>query len=412
MKTGVAYRFDPWLKVGQAMMAHLKDKTITLIHHATVLGIDHDRELLIEEGGKKTFKANPRAILFATGARERFLPFKGWTLPGVFSTGAVQILMKSAGILPARKMLIGGAGLFLFTVAYEFERNGGRVLAVLEQAPLFHKIPSPSLFLSHIPKFAEGARYLGRLIRSQVPVRHSTSIVEARGERVLEEVVTARVDPHGRLSQGSEKVHRTRALAVGYGFVPNIELPQVAGCALTYDGSLGGWIVKVGDTLETTKENIFAAGEITGIGGARKSLIEGHMAALSILQKLGKGVEKPSLSRLKEERRKHLCFGRYFNALYKIPDQALTNIADEAIVCRCEDLTMGDVRKAISEGHHTPAAIKKALRMGMGNCQGRTCGPVLHDILSLYTRRPGGQIPPLSVRTPVKPVPMSTLLDS
>jgi len=411
MKAGVTPRFDPWIKVGQAIMDHLKDKKITLMNQAKVLGIDDERGLLIEEKGGKTAEVKPRAILFATGARERFLPFKGWTLPGVFSTGAVQILMKSAGVLPAGEILIGGAGLFLFTVAYEFERNRGRVLAVLEQGSVLRKMPSLNLLFSHIPKFAEGSRYVGRLILSRVPVRHGTTIVEARGEKILQEVVTARVDRHGLLIQGSEKAYTTPALAVGYGFVPNIELPQVAGCGLTYDGALGGWIVKVTNDLETTKENIFAAGEITGIGGARKSLIEGYISATSILQKLGKGVEKPSLSRLKEERRKHLCFGRYFNALYKVPDHAVASIADEAVVCRCEDLTMGDIRKAISEGHDTPGAIKRALRVGMGNCQGRTCGPMLHDILSLYARKPGREIPPFSVRTPVKPVPMSTLLD-
>jgi NADPH-dependent 2,4-dienoyl-CoA reductase/sulfur reductase-like enzyme/bacterioferritin-associated ferredoxin len=411
MKTEKSYRFDRWIKAGQAVMDHLRDKKIIFMNRATVLGMDGERELLIEEKGAKTFSIKPRAILFATGARERFLPFKGWTLPGVLSTGAVQILMKSAGIIPSREILIGGAGLFLFTVAYEFVRSRGRVLAVLEQGFMLRKMPSLSLLFSHSSKFAEGSRYLGRLILSRVPVRHRTVIVEARGERFLEEVVTARVDHSGRLLQGSERVYRTPTLAIGYGFVPNIELPQVAGCALTYDGTLGGWIVKVTNGLETTKENIFAAGEITGIGGARKSLIEGHISGMSILQKLGKRVEKESLSRLKEERRKHFCFGRYFSGLYEIPDHAIASIADEAVVCRCEDLTMGDIRKAISEGHHTPGAIKKALRLGMGNCQGRICGPILHDVLSLYIDRPRREPPPFSVRTPVKPVRISTLLD-
>jgi len=408
---GVAPRVDPWVKAAQGILDHLKDKRVTLMNQATVLGIDDQGALLIEEKRGKTFEVKPRAILFATGARERFLPFKGWTLPGVFSTGAVQILIKSAGLLPARQILIGGAGLFLFTVADEYVRSRGRVLALLDHGSLRLKVPSLSLLLGHILKFAEGLRYLGRLILSRVAVRHSTTIVEAKGDKHLQEVVAARVDRQGRLIRGSERVYKTPALAVGYGFVPNIELPQVAGCALTYDAALGGWIVRVTHGLETTKENIFAAGEITGIGGARKSLIEGYISAASILQKLGKGVEKSSLSRLKEERRKHLCFGRYFNALYKVPGDAIASIADEVVVCRCEDLTMGDIRKAISEGHDTPGAIKKALRVGMGNCQGRTCGPVLHDILSLYAGRPGREIPPFSARIPVKPVPMSSLLD-
>ena len=408
---GVAQHFNSWVKAGQSIVGHLKDKRITLMNQAKVLGIEDQRVLIIEENRGRTFEVKPRAILFATGARERFLPFKGWTLPGIFSTGAVQILIKSAGLLPARQILIGGGGLFLFTVAYEYVRSRGRVLALLDQGSLRRKLPSLTLLFAHILKFAEGSSYLGRLIFSRVEVRHDTMIMEARGEKNLQEVVAGRLDRKGRLIQGSEKVYRTPALAVGHGFVPNIELPQVAGCTLTYDGTLGGWIVKVNEGLETTKENIFAAGEITGMGGAQKSMIEGYISAASILQKFGKRVEKSSLSRLKEERRKHLCFGRYFNALYKVPGHAIASIADEAVVCRCEDLTMGDIRKAISEGHDTPGAIKKALRVGMGNCQGRTCGPVLHDILSLYAGRPGREIPPFSARIPVKPVPMSSLLE-
>jgi len=411
METRKAQRFDPLKKTGHALIDHLKGQRITLMNRAKVLGIYDGRELLVEEVEKRVFTVRPRAILFATGARERFLPFKGWTLPGVFSTGAVQILIKGSGVLPAREILIGGSGLFLFTVACELLENRGRVLAVLDQGSMVRKVPSLRLFLYHIPKFTEGARYLGRLMLSRVPLRHGTTILEARGERSLQEVVTARLNRDGHVLEGSERVYKTPALAIGYGFVPNIELPQLAGCALTYEGNLGGWIVKVTEALETTVENIFAAGEVTGIGGARKSLIEGYISAISIVQKLGKGVEKSCLSRLKEERRKHLCFGWYFNALCKLPNHVLASAPEETVVCRCEDVTLGDIKKAISEGHDTPGAIKKALRVGMGNCQGRTCAPVLYDILSVYTRRPARGIPPLSVRTPVKPVSISTLVD-
>ncbi|HUT73082.1 MAG TPA: (2Fe-2S)-binding protein [Desulfatiglandales bacterium] len=109
-------------------------------------------------------------------------------------------------------------------------------------------------------------------------------------------------------------------------------------------------------------------------------------------------------------RRHHLNFGAYFNSFYRIPDKAIYQIPDETVICRCEDVTMGEIRNAIREGYHTPGAIKQVTRTGMGRCQGRTCGPILYDIISAYTRKPSKEIPLLSVRPPIKPVTFDSLI--
>lgn len=400
-------------RIGFQFIESVKRNKVRVMNRTKVLGIQPERELLIEEDEKRTYTITADTILFATGARERFLPFKGWALPGVFSTGAVQILMKSSGVLPAREIVIAGSGPFLCAVAYEFARNNGTVLSILEQTMLIDKMPFIGQLLYQFPKFTEGFRHLAKLLISGVPIKYGTQLIEARGDTCLTEVVAARVDRSGRVREGSEKVLKTRALAVGHGFAPNIELPQLAGCELEYSQDKGGWVVWVKDDLETSIEHIYAAGEITGIGGALKSITEGNLSAMGILHNLGKVGEGEYISRfrrLSKERSHHLSFGKWLNTLYKIPLGAIRWIPDETVICRCEGVRMGDIQKAIANGYDTPGALKRLLRIGMGTCQGRICGPVLHDILSSYREIPAHEIPPSPVRVPIKTVSCGSLI--
>ena len=404
---------DKVRRVGFRFIDNSKKKKISIMNRTAVLGIYPERELLVEENGRSVFTIRPGVILFATGAREKYLPFKGWTIPGVVSTGAVQVLMKGSGVLFSKEILIGGSGPFLSAVAYDYIKNGGRVLGVLDQAPLFAYFPFLALGLHHFLKLAEGTRYISKLLCSGVPISHKTRIIQARGDRYLREVVTVKVDTKGNPLDGRERIINAHGLAVGYGFAPNIELPLLAGCELEYYEAKGGWVVKVGDDLQTSATNVYAAGEITGIAGALKSLNEGHIAALLILRALGKIGEREFLlhfKRLTKQRRHHLNFGAYLNTLYRTPDTAIRQIPDETVICRCEDVTMGEIRSAIREGYHTPGAIKKATRTGMGRCQGRTCGPILYDIISAYTRKPPNEICLLSVRPPIKPVTFDSVI--
>jgi len=221
-----------------------------------------------------------------------------------------------------------------------------------------------------------------------------------------------KTDAEGKLIAGSEKIYKTGALAVGYGFVPNIEGPQLAGCELGYSAPKGGWIVKVDNSLETSKENVLAAGEITGVGGALKSINEGKIAAAAILKKFDKLNEteyQRQLTKLTKERQHHMKFVHYFNSLYQIPGPAILDIPDETVVCRCEDITMADIKKGIASGYNNPQALKGGMRVSMGNCQGRTCGPVVYDILTLLTEQSPGVMGPFKARPPLKPISINAL---
>ncbi|MCK5056514.1 MAG: FAD-dependent oxidoreductase [Candidatus Aminicenantes bacterium] len=407
------YHPDYVKKIGFKFIECLKTKKVTIINRGVVIGIYPEKKILVEVDEKEVITVNFDVILFATGARERFFPFKGWTLPGVYSTGLAQVLMKTSGVLLAEKILIGGSGLFLFAVAYETLRNRAGVTAILEQTAMLDKMKLISQLFHQFPKFVEGAKFLSKIFLSGVPVKFRRKIVEARGKESLQEVVTARVNKSGSIIPGTEKIHKTGALAVGYGFTANIELPQLAECKLDYSDAKGGWVVRVNDEMLTTREDIFAGGEITGIGGALKSINEGKTAALAILRRFDKIAEDDYFLRLKSlsrERKHHLKFGEYFNLLYKIPESTILDIPDETIVCRCEDVTMADIKKAVQADFNTPVSLKTAVRTGMGNCQGRICGPIIYDILSALTQKSPQEVGRFSVRPPVKPVSIASLL--
>jgi D-hydroxyproline dehydrogenase subunit alpha len=395
---------------GLRLIDGMKRKPIEVLNRTKVLDIDEQLGLLAEREEKEIISVAPKMLLLATGAREKFLPFKGWTLPGVISTGAAQILMKGSGVLPARKMLVSGTGPFLFALSAEFLRNGGKLVSVLDLGRLREKLFMLTQGFYHFSKVMEGLSFLAAIMKARVPFHHRTAVIEARGCGELDTVVAAKVSRSGRNIGGTEKIYRTGCLAVGWGYTPNIELPQRAGCGLTYNSNMGGWVVRVGNDLETTVDRIFAAGEITGIAGAQKSINEGELAAYGILKKLGREVDLRRLRILERQRSLHLRFGICFNKLHKLPDGAFPAIPDEVTICRCEDVKMGDIRRAVNEGYDTPAMLKRALRIGMGNCQGRTCAPLIYDILSTLTKRTAEDIPVLSVRSPVKVVAVRSFL--
>jgi NADPH-dependent 2,4-dienoyl-CoA reductase/sulfur reductase-like enzyme len=407
-------RFDPdHLKRGGMRLAErLRKSKVHFFNQAQVLGIYPERTLLVEHRNRHVCEYLADALILATGARERQLPFKGWTLPGVMATGAAQILMKSAGMLPGRKTLIGGLGPLMLVLAAEILANGGKVHALLDQSRPSQKIKVITAGSAIWPKLLEGAAYLARLTAARVPMQQGIRIVEARGQRQLEAVVCARADVNGRIIQGTERIYSTDTLAVGYGFSPNIELPQQAGCSVSYAADKGGWIVDVGPSMATSMPDIYAVGETTGIAGAGKSLIEGQIAAWDILYRQGKVNRQDfenQIGPLMRQRNRQVQYGRFINQLCRLEPDCYAGIPDETVICRCEEVTMGEVRRQLENGFSTMNGIKKATRCGMGNCQGRTCGPILFDVISAFTQRPPASVGYSSARSPVKTVSLSAL---
>jgi NADPH-dependent 2,4-dienoyl-CoA reductase/sulfur reductase-like enzyme len=408
------FELDGIKRCGFRLIERVARRPVTVMNGFQVLGIFDGNRILLENPRGRVSELTARFLICASGAREKFLPFRGWTLPGVISTGSAQILIKSSAILPAEKTLIGGVGPLPFVLAREIICNGGRVAAVLDPASAAARIGLLRVLPRHWLTLMEGARLLAVLRLAGIPVYSGTRIIEARGRRRLAAVVTARYGQDGRRIPGTERTFTAPCLAVGYGFVPNIELLLQAGCAVDYRPERGGWVARVGEVLESSRKAIFAAGEVTGIAGARKSFIEGRICGWAVLDQLGRAGPdgRRHLEKLTRKRRHELRYGAVINALCRPPAGWLETVGDETVICRCEDVRMGDIRRHIAEGFTTPAALKKASRCGMGTCQGRICAPILHEILAAEAGVSAETFGPASTRAPVKTVRLGALADA
>lgn len=411
---GRAGRFEPSLmrRRGLRLLDRLRRQPdMEILQHSQVVGIYPENHLLIEDGSGKISEPQAAFVLCATGARERFLPFKGWTLPGVLATGAAQILVKGSAMLPAAELLIAGCGPLPLIVAAEILRRKGRVRALLDSSGAQDRA-GVWRQARQWPRLLEGAFYLCRILAAGTPFLQSTRVLEARGTNRLEAVVAARFDDQGGLIPGTETIHRIDTLAVGNGFAPNIELLQQAGCEVRFDRAKGGWFAQVDAQMATSVENLYAAGEATGIAGAEKSYLEGQIAARSILHRCSLVQDREfavHLDRLTRQRQQQLHYGRFLNALCRVPAGYYENLAEETTICRCEEITLGAIRRELANGFHSLGAIKKATGCGMGNCQGRICGLILSDLLAVSTCSLPEQSGPLSIRSPVKPIRLGAL---
>lgn len=401
---------------------------IDWLFQAQVLGIFKDKRLLVhidsintpeEKGPDKILEVRAEHLILATGARERYLPFRGWTLPGVMSLGSAQIMMKSYGVLPACNTLIAGTSPLMMVLASEILVNKGKVTAFIDENSLSKKLAFLPLIKHHWPKLIQGAFYTARMLLNRVPMLQKHRVIKARGSDEFKSVIIAKTTPKGDVIPGTEAEFSSDVLIVGYGFVPNIELPVQAGCDLEYRKNRGGWVVKVDEALESSLLSVYAVGEITGIAGAKKSFIQGKLAAMSILKKLGKinpgngkkafQKEIQTLISLDHQQDEYAAF---LNHLCQVPLSAYAAIPDETIICRCEEITMGTIKKSIEQEFDTIGSLKKATRCGMGRCQGRICGPVIFDIITALTKKNPVNIGSLLSRAPVKNVNIKAFLNS
>jgi NADPH-dependent 2,4-dienoyl-CoA reductase/sulfur reductase-like enzyme len=319
--------------------------------------------VLLVESDRGAHELRYARLILATGARERFLPFPGWTLPNVMGAGGLQAFVKGGLPIGGKRVVVAGSGPLLLAVASFLRKRGAEVPLVAEQSPwrrLVRLAPPPGKLLQ-AARLKWGVRY----VAGCWPVR-------AEGDGRIEAVV---------LSRGGALA--CDYLACGFGLVPNLELGLLAGCAVR-----DGFFV-VDEWQRTSVEGVYAAGEPTGIGGLDLALaggaIAGHHAA-----------GRPALARrLFAARARALRFKHRLARAFALRDELKALPAPDTIVCRCEDVTLARIRSQRSW-----QSAKLQTRCGMGPCQGRVCGPAVEFLLGW---RPG------SVRPPVYAARASTL---
>jgi len=248
--------------------------------------------------------------------------------------------------------------------------------------------------------------------QAHIPYRFGRTVVMAQGPGRVEKAVTAVLDASGCPIPGSAETIPVDAICVSFGFVPNIELAQVAGAALRFEPGCGGWTPQLDQNGQTTVPGLFVAGEAARVVGAAAAMMEGHFVGLAAACHLG-AFTQPELdgetALVKGRRRRLARFGAILNTLFVPPPGLSVITTDDTSICRCEEVTAGQVRAAIRRGAVTLDALKTRTRVGQGSCQGRTCGPILTRMIAQETGKPAADAGQFCVRPPVKPVPVAAL---
>ncbi|MBF8189590.1 FAD-dependent oxidoreductase, partial [Nonomuraea sp. K274] len=333
-------------------------------HQVWNVAREPDGDLLVhcqKDGRPVTLRA--RRLLIATGAYDRPLPFPGWDLPGVLTAGGAQALLKGGGVVAGRRIVVSGTGPFLLPVASGLASAGARVAGVYEANGGLGLARHPFLALG---KAGEAAGYAAALAGHRVPYLTRQAVVAAHGDREVEAVTVARLDHDWNVL--ATRVVACDVLAVGYGFVPQIELGTQLGCETRRDVD-GSPVLTVDAAQRTSVPGVWAAGEPTGVGGWRLSELEGRIAGHAIAADPG-GVAGPLLRR----RARWRAFGEALQRAYPVKAGWQGWLRDDTIVCRCEEVPLARVREAQDLGATDARSIKLLARPGMGWCQGRVCG--------------------------------------
>ena len=382
-------------------------------NNTEVWGVYPEDGFLIGLSGAESPRLRAQKVIIAVGAMERSLPFPGWTLPGVMTAGAALALLKNQRIVAGRSFLFTGSGPLQWVAAAYLSEAGAHVQAVLEQ----HQ---PVSLLKHWrlagdwSRVKEGWSYRSSLRRHGVKVRAGWSVVRAEGQNQVERAVIARVDRTGQPISGREQTMEVDTICQGYGLVPATRLSRVLGCEHDFHPVLRTYTPVRDEYLQTSVEGCFIAGDAAEIIGKNGALFEGRLAAVAAASQLGK-LNKEQAGERAHQLRVSLARERAFAGLLNrafAPEPGLWSLMEEdTIICRCEQVTLAQVRQAVRDGCDSFAGVKNHTRAGMGWCQGRMCWMNAAHVIADELGIPLEHASRHTVRPPVFPVTLGDLLE-
>lgn len=385
---------------------------ITIWNDALVWSVFESNQLAIARGNELVL-LDANAIVVATGAYERPVPVPGWTLPGVMTAGAAQVLLKSQRIRPGQRALLAGAGPLQLVVANQMLDAGIEVVAVAESnttAGTWRFLPG----LMHQPGLMlQGLKYLYRLKRAGVQILQSHALQGLQGTQEVEQAFLAKVDSRGRPIAGEVKRFEIDTVCIGYGLIPTTWVTSMLGCKHVYAPMIGGWVPQFDENMQTDQPGVFVAGDGAGISGALVAKMEGTLAGLYGAAHAGIISEDEAAQTARAVRKKLAVMGKFRRAIdhmYRIYPDLYANVTDDTIICRCEGITAGEIRKAVRQGTMNLNDIKKRTRSGMGYCQGTHCLPTIAAILAREFGARPEDIPMMTTRPPARPIPLSLLM--
>lgn len=390
---------------GNVLAQALASSSVRYEHGAAVWQVTRDHQVsYLRDGRLRTLQA--KAVLLATGAMERPFPIPGWTLPGVMSAGAAQILLKSAGLAPTEPVVLAGCGPLLYLLGWQYLRAGVPIKALVDTTrPEDYWRARRHLFaaLRAWPYLRKGVELMRSLRSARIAHHTGAEHLAIEGD----EAATALTFTVG----GKAQRIAARCVLLHQGVVPNIQFSQSLRARHHWDVDQLCFSPVIDPWGELDVPGMFVAGDGAGIGGAQAAALQGELAALGIGQQLGTfdAVQRDERAApLREKLALNLRIRPFLDALYQ-PKEANRIPADEVIVCRCEEVTAGDLRKFVALGCAGPNQAKSFGRCGMGPCQGRMCGLTVTEVIAKARGVSAAEVGYYRIRPPIKPITLGEL---
>lgn len=393
----------------------------TLVDGLKQSKVDHRARVVVWSVGKDglvTYSTENRArqvqgkhIIIATGATERPVPIPGWTLPGVITAGAAQIMMKSDGLVAQDAVLVG-SGPLLYLVATQLLTAGSPPKALVEtQTPASYVAAMPYVVSAFRDwkQLAKGVGFLTVLRRAKVPRYTGATEIAIEGGDAAEAVIFR--------ARGTSHRIETNTVLLHQGVVPNTQISRSLDLEHRYDDVQRCFHPVIDKFGQSSNPRFSIAGDGAGIGGAKVASLSGRIAALNALLQIER-IDRKTLAEatrsLIRKRRSERAIRPFLDVLYSPPASFLTP-EDETIICRCEEIRAGDIRRYAAMGCTTPNRAKIHGRCGMGPCQSRNCGLTVTEILAAEHGIAQQTVGAFRIRAPLKPISlpeMSALTDT
>lgn len=387
---------------GGALVHAARDSGASYVAGATVWGILHGNELAVSINGR-TRQISAARIILATGAIERPFPIPGWTLPGVMTAGAAQILLKSSALVPEGRTVLAGCGPLLWLLAWQCLKAGVQLDALLDTTTAANwrqALPHAASFVAS-PYLTKGLQLI-RAVRRAVRVVNGVIEVIAEGGPRVEAVSF-------RTARGGIERLPLDMLLLHQGVVPNVNLAMAANVPHRWSKTQSCWVPRVDDDGSTAVPHIAVAGDGAGIAGAEAAEARGRLAAVAAIRALGGKLAFADDERAARRSLRRYQRGRAFLALLYRPAVNFRCPRGDTIVCRCEEVTAQQVLDTVALGCPGPNQMKAFLRCGMGPCQGRFCGLTVTELMAQARGLPCAQIGYYRLRPPIKPVTVAEI---
>lgn len=395
----------PDYAAGLALVQRFRASGAEYLPQTSVWQIDKDRNVFTRSNGRAA-RIAAKQILVAAGAMERPVPVPGWTLPGVLTCGAAQTLLKSTGAVPAGRVVLAGAGPLLLLLATQLVRAGVKPAAILELRPNY----APAL--RHLPGFLRAPAYLGKglrllkeLRRAGVKIRNGASNLHVRGSDSVQEI---QYD-----WSGQTRIEPADVVLLHQGIVPNMNLALSVRCEYAWDDAQRCFQPRLDEWGNTSVPGVQIAGDNGGIIGAQAAEISGHLAALGAAgaqEKITAHERDDRAQPLRNALSRHLAARPFLDALYRPAQDMVAPRHPETVVCRCEEICAGDIRKIVTtQGCPGPNQMKSFTRCGMGPCQGRLCGLTVVELIAECRGVPVSEVGYYRIRSPIKPITLGEI---